>query len=132
MQQSSNTTYRVYDYHRQEPDGTYRPLHIDKALDVTHTDFAPETIHWEEKPGITRVLEEPFFSLDLIRAAGEPVRLPEPEDFGFLTALDGGLTLAWETGEMPLEKGESFFLPRRGFQLTLEGRGRAALSMPRD
>lgn len=33
IQQNSNTTYRVYDWNREQ-DGKARPLHIDKALDV--------------------------------------------------------------------------------------------------
>jgi mannose-6-phosphate isomerase len=34
IQQSSNTTYRVYDWNRVGADGKPRPLHIDKAMDV--------------------------------------------------------------------------------------------------
>lgn len=34
IQQNSNTTYRVYDWNRVQDDGTPRPLHVDKALDV--------------------------------------------------------------------------------------------------
>ena len=36
IQQSSNVTYRVYDYGRLGKDGKPRPLHIEKALDVTN------------------------------------------------------------------------------------------------
>ena len=34
VQQSSNVTYRVYDYNRKGADGKLRPLHIEKALEV--------------------------------------------------------------------------------------------------
>ena len=34
IQQSSNVTYRLYDYNRKDKDGNLRELHIDKALDV--------------------------------------------------------------------------------------------------
>ncbi len=34
IQQSSNVTYRVYDYNRRGQDGQLRPLHIEKALQV--------------------------------------------------------------------------------------------------
>ena len=34
IQQSSNCTYRLYDYERVDKDGNKRPLHIEKALDV--------------------------------------------------------------------------------------------------
>lgn len=38
IQQSSNTTYRVFDYNRRDKDGNLRPLHIDKALMVSNFD----------------------------------------------------------------------------------------------
>ena len=38
IQQNSNTTYRVYDWNRQNADGQTRPLHVDKALDVINFD----------------------------------------------------------------------------------------------
>jgi mannose-6-phosphate isomerase len=34
-QQSSDTTYRVYDFDRTDKDGNKRELHLDKAIDVT-------------------------------------------------------------------------------------------------
>lgn len=36
IQQNSNTTYRVYDWNRMGHDGKPRPLHVNKALDVTN------------------------------------------------------------------------------------------------
>ncbi len=131
IQQSSDVTYRFYDWDRVDARGNRRELHIQKALDVTQLAFAPEPVHWDGRPGVTRMLEEPFFSLDLIRVAGEAVALPRIQDFGFLTALEEGLTLRWEGGETPMKKGESFFLPCASPALVLTGEGKAALSMPR-
>ena len=34
IQQSSNVTYRVYDYDRRDKDGNPRALHIEKAMEV--------------------------------------------------------------------------------------------------
>ena len=34
IQESSNLTYRLYDYERRDKDGNFRKLHVDKALDV--------------------------------------------------------------------------------------------------
>ena len=133
IQQSSDVTYRFYDWDRVDAKGNRRELHLQKALDVTNLSFAPEPKHWDGNRGVTRMLEEPFFSLDLIRAEkdGGPVALPEIRDFGFLTALEDGLTIAWDGGAIPMKKGESFFLPCACPALRLEGSGKAALSMPR-
>lgn len=38
VQESSNLTYRLYDYNRVDRDGKKRPLHIEKACDVLNMD----------------------------------------------------------------------------------------------
>ena len=38
VQESSNLTYRLYDYDRVDKDGNKRPLHFDKAVDVLDMD----------------------------------------------------------------------------------------------
>ena len=131
IQQSSDVTYRFYDWDRTDAQGNRRELHLEKALDVTRLDFAPEPKHWDGRPGVTRMLEEPFFSLDLVRTEGEGAELPEIRDFGFLTALEGEPRLLCGGTETVLRKGESFFLPRDCGRLRIRGEGSAALAMPR-
>jgi len=36
IQENSDITYRVYDYNRKDASGKARPLHVEKALEVTH------------------------------------------------------------------------------------------------
>lgn len=49
IQQSSNVTYRLYDYGRKDKDGNLRELHIDKALDVLDLKaFEPKSIEQYE------------------------------------------------------------------------------------
>ena len=58
IQQNSDTTYRVYDWNRVQDDGTKRPLHIEKALDVINFGQVAPTLNQplllEEKEGISR------------------------------------------------------------------------------
>src|SRR5207248_6300845 len=42
LQQTSDTTYRVYDWDRLGLDGKPRALHIDKSLACTHYDVRPK------------------------------------------------------------------------------------------
>jgi len=44
IQQSSDITYRLYDWDRVSADGTKRELHIDKSLDVTDTSMPANLI----------------------------------------------------------------------------------------
>lgn len=47
IQESSNVTYRVYDYGRVGADGKPRQLHIEKAIEVANLTKAPELIKAE-------------------------------------------------------------------------------------
>ncbi len=131
IQQSSDVTYRFYDWDRVDKEGRKRELHLDKALDVTDLAFTLSPKPWKREKGITRMLDETYFSLDLIRVEKERVDLPEGKDFGFLTALAGELTLCMDGRRISMKKGDSFFLPRSAPALWLEGCGEAALSMPK-
>ena len=129
IQQSSDVTYRFYDWDRVDKNGNRRELHIDKALDVTDLAFTLDPIPAPDAP-VARVLEETYFTLDLINVAGEQA-VPAIGHFGMLTVLEGDLTLVWQGGSRKLVRGESLYVPAASPLLTLTGSGRAALSMPR-
>ena len=129
IQQSSDVTYRFYDWDRVDAKGNRRELHIDKALDVTDLDFTLDPIPAPDAP-VARVLDETYFTLDLMKVGGEQA-VPAINHFGLLTALEGEMTLCWQGGCRKLAKGESLYVPAAAPALTLTGSGRAALSMPR-
>ena len=129
IQQSSDVTYRFYDWDRVDKNGNRRELHIGKALDVTDLDFTLDPIPAPDAP-VARVLDETYFTLDLINVGGEQA-VPAINHFGLLTVLEGDLTLTWQGGKRRLVRGESLYVPAAAPALTLTGAGRAALSMPR-
>ena len=131
IQQSSDITYRFYDWNRVDKNGKGRELHLKQALAVTDLSLEPEPLHAPEIP-VARVLDKKYFTLDILNPkTSSPVHVPHIRDFGLLTALDGELSLSWEGGRRALKKGESVYLPAAVPVLKLEGDGRAALSMPR-
>ncbi len=128
IQQSSDVTYRFYDWDRVDAKGNRRELHIGKALDVTDLDFTLDPIPAPDAP-VARVLDETYFTLDLMKVDGE-LTVPAINHFGMLTVLEGDLMLSWQGGSRKLQKGESLYVPCASPELTLAGSGRAALSMP--
>lgn len=51
IQESSNVTYRVYDYNRVDKNGKKRELHFNKAVQVMNMDVAPDV---RQKPRIVK------------------------------------------------------------------------------
>ncbi len=129
IQQSSDLTYRFYDWDRTDAQGNRRELHLQKALDVTNLKLNRRPVHVERAFGIKRVLNEDYFTLDIIQPDGT-ICLPEIQHFGMITALEGNLTLRWASGSMKMKTGETFFLPASVPPITMKGTGMAALSMP--
>lgn len=119
IQQSSNVTYRVYDYGRLGTDGKPRPLHIEKALEVTSLTPAPEyKLPAPEGTGDELIIRQladckffRVFSFDMKEEDGELWFNEKAPTFQHILILDGNCTLT-SGGEMTaLTKGSSVFVP---------------------
>ncbi|MBR6743039.1 MAG: class I mannose-6-phosphate isomerase [Clostridia bacterium] len=116
VQQSSNSTYRVSDYGRLGADGKPRPLHIEKALDVTKT--TPPTLPYgavgdvaEFEYGSERELAScEFFSAKILNLCGTK-EISYPDSFISLVVLDGEFTLSFGKEKILCKKGQSIFIP---------------------
>ena len=128
IQQSSDITYRFYDWDRVDAHGNRRELHLDKALDVTDLSFRLDPVHAPDGAR-TRVLDTAYFTLDLLRGN---VPVPPIRHFAMLTALGEDVTLTWDSDRLELKKGETVFLPASCPALTVRGADRAAVAMPKD
>ncbi len=129
IQESSDVTYRFYDWDRTDEKGKKRELHLDKALDVTNLKLQLSPVRTEKTFGVKRVLEEECFTLDLLRVSGMET-LPKIETFGLLTVTEGKLILRWPGSSMKMNAGDTCLLAKNSPELAIEGNGTAALAMP--
>ena len=127
IQESSDLTYRFYDWDRVDANGNRRELHLQKGLAVTNLKLSPRPVRVESADGVRRVLNENCFTLDVIRTHSRAV-LPPVKEFGMITLLEGELSMTWQGGSVRMKKGETFFLPASVPELTLRGAGSAALN----
>lgn len=131
IQQSSDVTYRFYDWDRVDAQGKGRELHIQKGLDVTNVSLhlPPCAGTTSEKPGgtVTRYIDERAFVLERWHCEST-MELPlTPEHFVLLCALGDG-KLTWEDGEMTLQRGDCVFLPAKCEKTSLCGQVDALLT----
>jgi mannose-6-phosphate isomerase len=90
-QQSSDVTYRVYDYDRVQADGTKRPLHVQQSEDVVdYSMVAPESgrITNPEVDGITNLVTCKNYAVDRVRVDGAKT-LPAPATFLDVSVIEG-------------------------------------------
>lgn len=113
-QQSSDTTYRVYDYDRRDAEGNLRALHLDKAIDVTNIphyspDLESKTVRLDDAELITLVSNE-FFTVEKWNIDGT-VALNSNPKFINATVISGEGQLIADGHSYPLHKGDHFLLP---------------------
>lgn len=129
IQQSSDVTYRLWDYDRVNASGEKRPLHVRQALDVLDTDLLGQRTALPETGAneVTQVLDVPAFHLDCACVNGELTLEAHPQGFRMLTAL-AGLLLSWEGDAMELSAGDTVLLPAACPEIALRGVGRALMA----
>lgn len=133
IQESSNVTYRVYDYGRVGADGKPRQLHIDKALEVTKLEKAkednyPYVMEMLEGVKIGTLAECPYFTVKRIELEDEIHIVADTTSFQDLLVVDGTVEIN-EAGQKWIgKKGDSFFVPAGTGNYTITGKGEIILS----
>ena len=124
-QQSSDVTYRVYDYDRVGDDGKPRPLHIQQSLDVVDYSMAAPAsgeVTAPEVDGVTELMECPNFVVDRVRVSGEK-NAAQPYPFMCVSVIEGsGTVCAAEAGvEHEIARGTHFLAPAGCGELRFSG-----------
>ena len=121
VQQTSDVTYRVYDWDRKGPDGKGRELHIDKAADVlaygaeqTQSAIVQPTV-LEDGEGVRRerLVTCPYFTLEklMLKDGKRSLNSAKPDTPDILIMVKGSGVLRWEGGELSVERGDTVLIP---------------------
>ncbi|MGE8203377.1 mannose-6-phosphate isomerase, class I [Heyndrickxia sp. NPDC080065] len=130
-QQSSDTTYRVYDYDRVDQQGKKRELHLQKAIDVSTVPHRDAELHilTEKRPGVVvnSFVKEQYFSVYKWDVNGTAEFVQE-QPFLLVSIIDGNGEINVDGETNPLNKGDHFILPTDTGSFTMEGKFTAIVS----
>lgn len=126
MQQSCDTTYRVWDWDRRDDEDRPRELHLEKAkrvLTAPHDGAAVDTAgRFEQVLGGRRraLVDGPHFAVTQHEVTGEGYRFTSS---GYLlcTVVAGMGTVSWQGAEHPLQAGDHLVLPAEAREVSLAG-----------
>jgi len=130
-QQSSDITYRVYDYDRKDDNGQKRDLHLDRSIEVTtvpHQDY--ETEQSERIVGdLTekKLVEAEYFTVYHWKLSGE-ASLTLQHDFLQVSVTAGKGTITVDDHVFFIEKGTHFVLPHEVGEYQLSGEAEFVVS----
>ena len=112
VQQTSDLTYRVYDWGR--PQTETRRLHIEKSIAVTRPDFTAPVIPMPVIGDGTRdeLVQCEYFTLELLAASSHPIELDtQKETFHAITVIEGKARLQSADECVELEKFQTALVP---------------------
>jgi len=116
LQQSSDTTFRLYDWDRLGTDGKPRALHIDEALASIDFEMGPISVSAPitlESAIHERLVSNPAFCWDrwTFTANDEPYQMGPDDRCHLITVLDGRVQFESEPSGGTLLRGDSLLLP---------------------
>lgn len=131
-QQSSDTTYRVYDFDRKDAEGHFRELHLEKSIDVLNigepANSRPVTVKVDQLES-TLLVANDFFAVYKWTIDGQ-VHFEKRADYSLFSVLDGQGILQVDGETYPLSKGQHFILPSDVKNWDLSGQLELIVSHP--
>jgi mannose-6-phosphate isomerase len=132
-QQSSDITYRVYDYRRKDANGNERELHLDSAISVTHFPDRNLPLHYEvvrESRGVvTTLVTEKYFTVYHWDVRGHITRAMD-KPFMLASVIRGDGELSVEGKTYPIRKGDHFIIPSGVWEVEIHGTCELIVSHP--
>jgi mannose-6-phosphate isomerase len=132
-QQSSDVTYRVYDYGRKDAEGNERELHLESAINVTEFPFYNRPLSYEivreTKAVVTTFVSEKYFTVSHWDIRGHITRAMD-KPFLLVSVINGDATLVIENKSYTIKKGDHFIIPSGIWELEIEGECECIVSHP--
>ena len=114
IQESSDITYRVYDYGRKDENGHERKLHIEQAVDVINFSASKNPkITYEPVPNeITPLVDCEFFTTNIIHFNKRIIRnYAKTDSFVAYMCLESGFIISLNGQETAVNKGDTVLIP---------------------
>ena len=123
IQESSDITYRIYDYNRKDKDGKTRELHTSLAKDAIDYKLYDDlkNLHIDEKEEESQLVSCEHFNVKRIKCKGIKSIRPHEDTFTILMCLDGEINVECEDGYKRMGRGTTFLIPASVSQIRLEG-----------
>ena len=132
IQQTSDVTYRVFDFNRKDKEGNLRELHTELALDAVDyekkDDFKVTYNHDTNK--VNEMVDCPYFKTNFIELT-ENIELDttKRDSFTIFMCVGGEAIIKTSEGEVSIKKGETALLPAITKKIWLQSSGAKLLEV---
>ncbi len=114
IQQTSDVTYRVFDFNRKDKDGNLRELHTELALDAIDykrkDDF--KVSYSNEKNNVNEMVDCPYFKTNFLHLTTQlDLDVKDRDSFTIYMCVGGHADIKTDEGTASVKKGETILIP---------------------
>jgi mannose-6-phosphate isomerase len=122
IQQTSDITYRLYDFDRKDAQGNTRELHVDLALDAINYDKVDTYKKYDKVENESNVIVDcPYFTTNFIPLNGEKNVNKNGESFTVFMCIEGDFKIEIENESYQYKKGDTVLIPAAVKSFSLKG-----------
>lgn len=114
IQQTSDVTYRIFDWNRKDVNGNLRELHTDLALDaIDYSKKDDFKIKYDQGVNTQNsMVDSPYFTTDFLNVKGhQEIDLKPLDSFVVLMCVEGKSTIHSNDQSYELSSGNTFLIP---------------------
>ncbi len=123
IQQTSDVTYRIYDFMRKDANGNTRELHTELAQDaIDFNDIVsePKTTYKDKRNELVPLVESPYFNTQKLTLTSQFSRTFEEDSFHAYICIEGSCCFIDPSGKGTfLHQGEALVVPANMPQVTI-------------
>lgn len=112
IQQTSDVTYRLYDFDRRDVNGNKRELHVDLALEaINYQKQETQKFYFKEANQSNPVVDCNYFTTDFILLTDSYSVEKRGDSFTVYMCVDGSFSIESEGGRYDYSKGDTVLIP---------------------
>ncbi|MDV7139438.1 type I phosphomannose isomerase catalytic subunit [Maribacter sp. TH_r10] len=126
IQQTSDITYRVFDFNRKDKNGNLRELHTDLALDAMDYDKKDDfkVVYDQKSDTVNSMVDCPYFKTNFLQLDNNlSLDVKARSSFTILMCVGGSAEIVTNAGTVAIQKGETVLLPADSESITIETSG---------
>jgi mannose-6-phosphate isomerase len=112
IQQTSDITYRLYDFDRVDANGNTRELHVDLALDaINYNKVETKKEYTKNINDSNEIVDCPYFTTNFIPLDGEISVSKSGKTFTVYMCTEGTFELEYNNSKLQYKKGDTVLIP---------------------
>ena len=123
IQQTSDITYRVYDFDRVDANGNTRELHIDLALEAINYDVVESQKKYPKVENVSNeIVNCNYFTTNIIPLNGKTNINKNKQSFTVFMCVDGSFEIAHQDHNYVYKKGDTVLIPAEMNEFQIVGK----------